>query len=225
MKQLILLHGALGASCEFDRLVPFLEPHFEVYRFDLEGHGERKSSEPFSMRRFAENLKDFIQENKLDQPQIFGFSMGGYTAYHLAKDYPELLGDIMSLGSKLKWDPLIAKVETGKMNPEKIKEKVPRFAAYLDSLHLDWETNMNKTADLMIGLGNGDAMTFEDFAKIQNKCFIGLGDGDEMVSCQETLDVDAALLNSHYYKLPNSRHPLPQLNMKQLSEYIIKFLA
>ncbi|MEO9533964.1 MAG: alpha/beta hydrolase [Crocinitomicaceae bacterium] len=225
MKDLVLIHGALGASCEFEVLKNHLKEDFNVFSFDLEGHGQSKSEKPFSMHLFADNLRSFIRENNLQQPQIFGFSMGGYTAYHLAKEHLELLGDIMSLGSKLKWDPLTAKVETGKMNPEKIKEKVPKFAAYLSAIHLDWELTMNKTVDLMINLGNGDAMTFEDFGKIPNKCFIGLADGDEMVSCQETLDVDAALLNSHYYKLPNSRHPFPQLNMKQLSEYIIKFLA
>lgn len=225
MKQLVLVHGALGAAIEFDELATLLKDQFEVFRFDLEGHGKNEVDTEFSMKGFAQNLKTFITSNNLDKPQIFGFSMGGYTAYHLAQEHPELLGDIMSLGSKLKWDPLTAKVETGKMNTEKIKAKVPKFADYLNSIHLDWEKTMNKTVDLMINLGNGDAMTFDDFAKIPNKCFIGLGDGDEMVSCQETIDVDAALLNSHYYKLPNSRHPFPQLNMKQLSEFIINFLA
>ena len=225
MNDLILMHGALGASSQFNQLIQLLEGHFKCHTFDLSGHGKSTSSENFSMKSFAQELKAFIQHNELKQPQIFGYSMGGYVAYSLAVEEGELIGDIMSLGSKLKWDPLIAKLETGKMNTEKIKEKVPNFASYLSVLHQDWETNMNKTAALMTNLGDGEALTFQDFAKIKNKCFIGLGDADEMVSCQETLDVDAALLNSQYYKLPNSRHPLPQLNMNQLSEYIIKFLA
>ena len=224
MKNLILLHGALGAASEFDSLVPLLDSHFKVYRFDFEGHGLRSSNKAFSMSLFAANLQEFILDNRLDQPQIFGFSMGGYVSYTLAKDHPELIGDIMSLGTKLKWDPITAKVETGKMNPQKIEEKVPKFAAYLNGIHADWKLNMNKTVQLMLDLGNGAALTVEDFARIPNKSYIGLADGDEMVSCQETLDVDAALQNSFYYKLPNSKHPLSQLNMNLLSEYIIKFL-
>ena len=225
MRDLILLHGALGAASEFDMLVPLLKEHFTVYRFDLPGHGKSHHNESFSMEIFSQSLENFIRENKLSQPQIFGYSMGGYIAYILAKDHPELLGDIMSLGTKLKWDPLIAKLESGKLNPEKIEEKVPTFATYLNSLHLDWKDNMNKTADLMIDLGHGAALTFDDFSKIKNKCFIGLGDMDEMVSCQETLEVDAALLNSYYYKLPKSKHALSQLDTEILSEIIIEFLA
>ncbi|OIQ36843.1 MAG: hypothetical protein BM555_01975 [Crocinitomix sp. MedPE-SWsnd] len=225
MKSLILLHGALGASSQFDELITLLESQFNVYRFDHSGHGKSAVSKDFKMSSFAQELKEFILENELEKPQIFGYSMGGYVSYYLASTEGELLGDIMSLGSKLKWDPLIAKLETGKINPKKIKEKVPQFAQYLDTLHLDWEATMNATAKLMVNLGDGEALTFEEFGKIKNKCYIGLGDEDEMVSCQETVDVDAALLNSHYYKLPNSRHPIHLLDMKQLSEFIIKFLA
>ena len=225
MKQLILLHGALGASSQFDELTNLLKGDFEVFRFDLSGHGKSAVTKEFKMRDFAQELKAFIIENQLQQPQIFGYSMGGYVSYYLASEEGDLIGDMMSLGSKLKWDPLIAKLETGKMNPDKIEEKVPQFAEYLNTIHLDWKKTINSTAQLMINLGDGEALTFKEFGQIKNKCFIGLGDQDEMVSCQETLDVDAALLNSHYFKLPNSRHPFPQLNMKQLSEYIIKFLA
>ena len=224
MKNLILLHGALGASSQFKDLIPLLESDFNVYTFDFEGHGLKPSEEEFSMESFAKNLHDFILENEISGAQIFGYSMGGYIAYTLAIRHGNLLGDIMSLGTKLKWDPLIAKLETSKLHPEKIQEKVPKFALYLDKIHLDWKLNMAKTSSLMNRLGNGDALTFEDFSKIKNKCFIGLGDKDEMVSCQETLDVDAALLHSTYYKLPNSRHPLPQLDFQTLASSIIEFL-
>lgn len=225
MRDLILLHGAMGASVEFDEVVPLLSDHFDVYRFDFIGHGQNDKDEPFSMDLFSDQLASFIQEQKLDQPQIFGFSMGGYVAYNLAKDHPQLPGDIMSLGTKLKWDPLIAKLETSKLDPDKIMEKVPKFGHYLDSIHLDWKSTMAKTRALMNDLGNGAALTFEDFGKIKNNCYIGLGDMDEMVSCGETLDVDAALLNSHYYKLKNSRHPLPQLDKALLAEKVIEFLG
>ncbi|UKN03677.1 alpha/beta hydrolase [Paracrocinitomix mangrovi] len=224
-KDLILLHGALGAAKEFERFVLDLSEHFNVYSFDFSGHGNNDSTEKFSMSLFAENLKDFIIANELDRPQIFGYSMGGYVAYTLAIKEPDLLGDIMSLGTKLKWDVLTAKAETKKLNPQIIEEKVPKFAQYLDSLHLDWKQNMLKTVDLMIDLGNGAALELSDFSKVQNKCFIGLGDHDEMVSCRETNEVHDALPNSHYYSLINTRHPLNQIDKDLLVNQIIEFLG
>ncbi|MEX1003663.1 MAG: alpha/beta fold hydrolase [Crocinitomicaceae bacterium] len=224
MKDLILLHGALGASKEFDALIPFLENDFKVYRFDFIGHGQNTDTTLFSMENFARQLKQFIEDRQLEKPQIFGYSMGGYVAYTLAIKSPDLIGDIMSLGTKLKWDPLTAKAETAKLNPNKITEKVPKFGQYLDSIHLSWHENMRKTVELMNNLGNGDALSFEDFGKIKNKCFIGIGDMDEMVSCSETIDISKALPNSIYYKLLNSRHPLPQIEMKKLAGKIKNYL-
>ena len=224
MKNLVLCHGALGSSKEFELLIPHLSQHFKVTTFDFEGHGNRPSNNPFNLDLFSENLLQHIRDNKIEKPQIFGFSMGGYVAYNTAINHGDQIGDIMSLGSKLKWDPLIAKLESSKMNPDKIEEKVPKFAAYLSGLHLNWKQNMNKTVDFMLDLGSGAALSFKDFSQIKNKCFIGLGDMDAMVSCQETLDVDAALPNSFYYKLSDSQHPLPQLDMPKLANKIIEFL-
>lgn len=224
MRDLILLHGALGAACEFDDLVPLLEMEFNVHRFDLSGHGQNNTDQAFSMDLFANDLKTFIEKNKLNQPQIFGYSMGGYVAYTLAIQHPELLGEIMSLGTKLNWDPLIAKLETGKLNPDKIMEKVPQFGEYLASIHLDWKMNMAKTVELMLGLGNGKALTLEDFAKINNRCYLGIGDMDEMVSCGETMDVQKAIPNSEFYTLAKSRHPLPKLDKAILAQQIISYL-
>ncbi|MCB9225004.1 MAG: alpha/beta hydrolase [Crocinitomicaceae bacterium] len=225
MRDLILLHGALGASSEFDNLAPLLTDHFNVYQFDLTGHGKNSSEKSFSMDQFADDLKKYVEENGLIKPQLFGYSMGGYVGYTLAIIHPEILGDIMSLGTKLKWDPLIAKLETGKLDPDKIMEKVPKFGDYLNSIHLDWKSTMAKTRDLMNDLGNGAALTFNDFAKIQNRCYVGLSDQDEMVSCSETLDVQQAIPNSEFYTLPNSRHPLPQLDKQVLANKIIEFLG
>lgn len=225
MRDLILLHGALGASAEFEELKGLLSDTFKVHTFDLSGHGKNNNDVSFSMEVFADDLEQFIKENKLNKPQLFGYSMGGYVGYTLALRNADILGDIMSLGTKLKWDPLIAKLETGKLNPDIIEQKVPKFGQYLSSIHADWKDNMKRTAEMMINLGNGDALTFDDFAKIKNKCYIGLGDMDEMVSCAETIDVDAALPNSFYYKLPNSRHPLPTLDKQALADKIVEFLA
>ena len=225
MRDLILLHGALGASSEFDELVPLLEDSFTVYRFDLSGHGKNDSDKPFSMNLFAEDLRSFIQKNNLNKPQLFGYSMGGYVAYTLAIQDPEILGDIMSLGTKLKWDPLVAKLETAKLDPGKIMEKVPKFGVYLDRLHLNWKSTLERTCHLMSSLGNGEALTLNFFAKIQNKCYLGLGDQDAMVSCGETLDVQQAIPNAEFYTLPKSRHPLPQLDKSILAQQITQLLS
>ena len=224
MNNLILLHGALGSSKQFKKLSLLLNSHFNIHTFDFEGHGEKSSEKDFSMKLFANNLHDFIIENRIEKPQIFGYSMGGYVAYQLTIDQPNLLGDIMSLGTKLKWNQAIAEEEILKLNPKKIEQKVPKFASYLNVLHKDWKKNMLKTAQLMLDLGTGKALKLDDFKKIKNNCFVGLADEDEMVSKDETFEVSEAISESTFYILPNSKHPFTQTDINQLSIQIIKYL-
>lgn len=44
MRQLVLLHGALGSEKQMEPLKSWLSDKFECYSFSFEGHGERGSS-------------------------------------------------------------------------------------------------------------------------------------------------------------------------------------
>ena len=100
--QLILLHGALGAQSQFSPWLPLLEESFEVHSLDFEGHGTQAFADrPFAISHFAENLERYIHSKGLQQPHVFGYSMGGYVAMYLAVRQPELLGKIFTFATKL----------------------------------------------------------------------------------------------------------------------------
>jgi esterase/lipase len=131
MKQLLVLHGALGAQQQFEELKTLLESQFTVHTLNFEGHGGRTSNAPFSMDLFVENVRDYLQENNLSSCSVFGYSMGGYVALKFAAKFPGTVNEIVTLGTKFGWSPEIALKETAMLNPEKIEEKVPKFAAAL----------------------------------------------------------------------------------------------
>lgn len=59
---LLLLHGALGASDQFDALVPQLAAGWVVHRLDFEGHGSRPAApRPFDMRHFMDNVLTYMK--------------------------------------------------------------------------------------------------------------------------------------------------------------------
>ena len=54
LQPILLLHGALGTKEQFSKLIPLLEPSFDVHTFDFSGHGENVSSlRTFNMETFA----------------------------------------------------------------------------------------------------------------------------------------------------------------------------
>lgn len=99
---LLLLHGALGTGKQFDQLIPLMKNEFEIYVPDLEGHGQSESkSGPFKIENFMDEVLDVLNQQQINQIDIFGYSMGGYIALLLAKNYPGKVDKIAILGTVL----------------------------------------------------------------------------------------------------------------------------
>lgn len=218
MNKIILLHGALGAKIELMPLENALAQNFEVHTLEFEGHGSAPLVSGFSIPHFAENLREFIEIKQLHGAAVFGYSMGGYVALYLAAEFPEMVGDVITLGTKFDWSPTTAQQEVKKLNPDAIEEKVPKFAAYLAALHSAdrWKTQMKNTAQLMLDLGANELLQ-KRLASIENRCFIGLGDSDELVSREETLAAVAALPHAQFFTLENTVHPIAKVDFGVLA--------
>ena len=222
MNSIILLHGAIGANDQLEPLSKELtQLGFQVFSFNFSGHGKTVFQNNFGIEQFAFELEQFIATQHLEKPNIFGYSMGGYVALYLAHKQPTLLGNIITLGTKFEWTPEIAQQEIKMLDTKKIIEKVPKFAETLKTRHgNDWELLLSKTAEMMIGLGNKNALALNDYTTIENKVFIGLADKDTMVSLVETTAVYKQLKNGAMYMLPNTKHPIESVNVSLLAKII-----
>jgi pimeloyl-ACP methyl ester carboxylesterase len=224
MRTIILLHGALGAH---DQLVPLKEElsalHYEVHLLSFSGHGKISFQKDFTIHQFASELELFIRNNHLQKPNIFGYSMGGYVALYLASQNKDLLGDIVTLGTKLKWTKEIADKEIKQLDPAVIKEKVPKFADALQKRHgADWELLLKRTAYMMVALGDNNIIE-SNFSKITNKVLLGLADNDSMVSVEETDSAARQIPNSDRFTLAGAKHPIETADPKVLADIILQF--
>ncbi len=224
MKNLIILHGALGAKTQFKDIAEQLKSHFTVHSFDFDGHGAKSVTESeYSIETFAQNLQDFMRENGIQQPLIFGYSMGGYVALKLESQNPGSFEKLVTLGTKFDWTPESAEKESKMLNAEKIEEKVPAFAGYLKSLHGEdeWKNVLGKTAQMMLNLGNKPALTNDDFAKITLPVQLLRGSKDVMVSEAETTKVQEQLPHADYLEIAEWQHPINQVPSKELIQQLL----
>lgn len=224
MKNLIILHGALGAQSQFEQLATELSDHFKVYTLDFDGHGTKSAAETeFSIEQFARNLEDFMDRNGIRKPLIFGYSMGGYVALKLESQQPGSFEKLVTLGTKFDWNPESAEKEAKMLNPEKIEEKVPAFAAYLESLHGEnaWKTVLQRTAKMMLELGNNPALKPYDFHHIQVPVQLLRGEKDAMVTQKETLQVQELLRNASYNEIADWQHPINLVPSKELAQELL----
>ncbi|MES2410685.1 MAG: alpha/beta hydrolase [Bacteroidota bacterium] len=227
MQKLLLLHGALGSAENFNQLTLLLQTDLEIFTLDFEGHGQNNVSEkPLTIPGFANQVLAFLNENKIEKINIFGYSMGGYVGLYLAKNHPERIGKLVTLATKLNWTIEGSQKEAALLNPEIIKEKVPKFAAALEKLHgQNWEKVLPKTAEMMLGLGKSPALKNDDFAKIATPTLIAVGDKDIMVSIEESVAAYRQLPSGQFLVLPNTQHPIERVNPEELAHQLKKYLS
>lgn len=218
-KEVLLLHGAIGAKDQLEPLAELLSDSFTVYTMSFNGHGDREDDKAvFSMKHFAEDVLAFLDKNEISSIDIFGYSMGGYVAMYIARFYPERVNKITTLGTKFLWTPEIAAKEIKMLDADTIAEKVPTFAAVLEQRHSGsgWRNVLEKTTDLLTGLGNYNTLQLPDYPYISHHVTILLGDADTMVTEQESRDVAEQLPNGRFSILPDSGHPIEKVNLKEL---------
>ena len=182
--------------------------------------------DPFSMELFAADVLSVMHEQQLDKISVFGYSMGGYVALYLAKHHPDKIDKIVTLGTKYHWDETIAANELKMLNPEKLEQKVPAFAAALRERHApaEWKQVLRKTSEMMVALGKDNTLKITDYASIGHPALLLLGDRDKMVTLNETVEVFKALPNAQMEILPNTQHPIEQVDMELLDFMIARFL-
>ena len=218
MKNILLLHGAIGAK---DQLLPLAEKlgnNFIVHTLNFSGHGGELMPDNFSIEIFAEDVLNYLDEKKIEKISIFGYSMGGYVALYLAKHHPEKIEKIFTLATKFLWTPEISAKEIKMLDAEKMELKVPAFAKILEQRHYpnDWKLLLKKTAEMMISLGENNTLKLTDFDTITHPVCIGIGDDDVMVTIGETKAVYERLKNGNLVILDETEHPIEKVDLLKL---------
>jgi len=244
MKNLLILHGAVGSQKQFLDLSNLLNDtqnsnfsDYKIHLLDFSGHGGREFGREFggefdrefSINKFTNEVADYIAENNVSELDIFGYSMGGYVAINLAlnlskninkpNNYNFKINKIFTLATKFEWSEAIAAKEIKMLDADKILEKIPKFAEELQKRHYpnDWKEVLDKTAKMMIEMGKNNPLKLEELNQIQTEIRIAIGDSDTMVTLQETINVFNNLPNSSLLILPNTPHPIEKVNLERLT--------
>ena len=91
---LILLHGNGEESCYFARQIRHFAKTRKVIAIDTRGHGQSpRGNAPFTIRQFAEDLHDFMEERELSGQTFSGSAMEEIRHWRFALQYPQKVRD------------------------------------------------------------------------------------------------------------------------------------
>ena len=125
----ILLPGLASSASVWDGTVAALSGDYTLHVAQVAGFAGAPVGEDRDtfVAGLAGDLAEYIEERDLQRPQIIGHSLGGFTALHVARDQPDLIGGVTSVDS-LPFYPLI-------FDPNATAESVaPQAAAMADQI-------------------------------------------------------------------------------------------
>jgi esterase len=86
---LVILHGVFGLLDNWLTISKSIaEQGFILYLVDQRNHGRSPHEEPMDYPTFSADLREFLEQQQLDNPHLLGHSMGGKTVMQYAADYP-----------------------------------------------------------------------------------------------------------------------------------------
>jgi pimeloyl-ACP methyl ester carboxylesterase len=94
---LLLLHGGLfNIDLQFGELIPGLAATRQVIAVDFQGHGRTNDIDrPLRSADLASDVVGVLRHLDVARADVFGFSVGGAGALHLAVKHPELFGKLI----------------------------------------------------------------------------------------------------------------------------------
>jgi pimeloyl-ACP methyl ester carboxylesterase len=110
-RPIILLHGGLGSGEMFGPILPALCERHQVIAVDLQGHGRTADVDrPLDIRIMADDIAALIDHLDLEQPHLFGYSLGGGVACLTAAHHPEKVGRLVMVSASIQPDAIHAEI-------------------------------------------------------------------------------------------------------------------
>ena len=101
-KPVILLHGNGGSHNDLETTHRELaQAGYMVYALDSRGQGANPRLAEYHYKDMASDVYEFIKQEGLEKPAVFGFSDGGNIALQLEVMYPGTLGAIVTGGANI----------------------------------------------------------------------------------------------------------------------------
>jgi len=164
----ILLHGN-GENCDyFKNQMEEFSKYYHVYGIDTRGHGKTpRGQAPFTIRQFAKDLLEFMNEHKISRAHLLGFSDGGNIAMIFALYYPDRVNRLILNGANL-----YAKgVKRTTQIPIEIGYRIARKFS-------DKSDKAKANAELLGLMVNEPNVTIEEIAQIKAKTLVIAGTRD-----------------------------------------------
>jgi pimeloyl-ACP methyl ester carboxylesterase len=217
---LVLIHGGLASSSQWEPVVPELADGFRVITPDTRGHG--RSTNPaaeLSYARIADDIAALIAALGLRRPVVGGWSDGGQATLELGARHPGTAGalivgaaypDFEAGGLRDAHSALLGADQGGVPDPGHLEAELGEFAEEIKALHPggseQWRSLVYQTAPMWLdyeGLGP------DELEAIEAPVLVLAGDRDHLIPLELSVSLYGALPNAELAVCPQLSHDGP----------------
>lgn len=153
---LILLHGGVGATGMFSKVLSLLAEGRQVIAVDLQGHGRTADIDrPLSYEELADDIAALIKHLGFEKADVMGYSLGGGVALRTAIQHSKLVRKLVLVSTPFKrdgWYPEIVNGmgRMGAVAAEPMKQ-TPMYELYAQIAPKpeDWPVLLTKLGELL----------------------------------------------------------------------------
>ena len=209
---MILLHGNGEDVSYFVHQIEPFSNHFRVIAIDTRGHGQTpRGDAPFTIRQFADDLLEFMNEHGIDKAHILGFSDGGNMAMLFAMKHPERVKKLILDGANLD----ASGVKPGTQIPIEIGYRIAKFFARKSP-------EARKNAEMLGLMVNDPNVKPEDLKRILAPTLVLAGTKD-MIKESHTRLISQSIPGAELAILPGD-HFVANKNPDAFNKAVLSFL-
>lgn len=102
---LVFIHGLSDNLLYWELLASDLKKYYRILRIDLRGHGDSElGNDEITLDTYVQDLKNLLDELKIQNVNLIGFSLGGIVALDFIRTYPEAVSSLVLMSSFYKVD-------------------------------------------------------------------------------------------------------------------------
>lgn len=221
---LLLLHGGLSTIKGLAPIIPGLAAHYRVIAIDAPGQGRSEQMEVLSFKGMAAIYAQMIDALQLDSAYVYGFSVGGITALHLAASNPAKVKRTIVHSAV---NHLDGYNELFYNSHEMTVADMERDGQWWIQSHIKnnpqpdkWKKFINDLRQMWIPHEFVDDATLKS---IRTPVMIVQGDGD-MIKLENAVKLKTLIPGSQLCILPNATHFVLNENPDLLKEALITYL-
>ena len=209
---LLLLHGNGEDGSYFVNQIEHFSKSYWVIAVDTRGHGKSpRGNELFTIRQFAEDLHNFMDNLNIKKANILGFSDGGNIALIFAMRYPERVNKLILNGANLDTKGV------------KAWAQLPTTLGYsLAKILSETSPEANKKVEMLGLMVNDPNIDVKELGKVKARTLVIAGTRD-MIKKSHTMEIYRNIKNAEM-AIIKGNHFIANRRPESFNEVVENFL-